>query len=306
MTRHARWAVLLLGLIFGALSFAQTLPGSAGIVVTDVIGTVRYRIGDSEARTVVKGQIIPFGARVATGDDSYAVLTFPDGQIVAMGPKSRLIIRVFVYIPTDIDKSRVVLNVTDGSVRMVMGAIGQHDPGLLQLQVGTKTTAQTPNLPRGGDLGLVMLGSAALVQVNQGKVALRVAGESYPLATGQAAIVQADGFVQMGGLARLEAQPDRTADDKEMFEQFREITRFTFPRSPRQTMITLATPPYDEKKDEELAAAGLPQDPTGTTAAPQPAGGVEGRPPLLATSGPNTAPGGGGGGGGIPCPASCN
>lgn len=154
MTKVARWAGLLIGLIFGALSLAQAPApaNSAGVVVTDVTGTVRYRIGDSEPRPVVKGQSIPIGARIATGIKSTVVLTFPDGQIVAMGTASRLILREFNYLPNAIAQSKVTLNLTDGSMQIVMGAIGQHNPGLIQIQVGTKTTAQTPHVPRGGTL----------------------------------------------------------------------------------------------------------------------------------------------------------
>ena len=283
MTKHARFAALLLGLAFGAL--AQTPAGSGGIIVTDIKGTARFRIGDSEPQVVVKGQAIPLGARITTGKDSNVVLTFPDGQIVAMGAKSRLLVREYRYLPNDIDNSRVVMNVTDGSVRIVMGAIGQHDPGLIQLQIGTKTTAQTPNLPRAGDLSLVMLGSATMVQVNQGQVALRVSGESYPLATGEGALVRADGVVQLGGPAQLEKLAGQTTDDKEMFDQFRETQQLTFPHSALQTMITLASPPYDEKKEEQRAGATLL--------------------PPLATDSLSTA-GTGAVGGGTPCTASCN
>ena len=296
MTKAARWAGLLIGLIFGVVSLAQAPApaNSAGVVVADVTGTVRYRIGDSEPQAVVKGQTIPIGARIATGTKSTVVLTFPDGQIVAMGTASRIIFREFNYLPNAIAQSKVTLNLTDGSVQIVMGAIGQHDPGLIQIQVGTKTTAQTPHVPRGGDLGLVMLGSATLVQVNQGKVALRVAGQSYGMATGQGAVVQADGAVQLGSIAQLEAQPGRTSDDKEMFAHFRETQQLKFPHSPRQTMITLSTPPYDEKRDPDLIAAALDALP--------PTAGIE-SPPANSTS---TTPSTGGGGGGIPCAASCN
>lgn len=298
MTKAARWAGLLIGLIFGALSLAQVPApaNSAGVVVADVTGTVRYRIGDSEPQAVVKGQTIPIGARIATSAKSTVVLTFPDGQIVAMGTASRLILREFNYLPNAIAQSKVTLNLTDGSMQIVMGAIGQQDPGLIQIQVGTKTTAQTPHVPRGGDLGLVMLGSATLVQVNQGKVALNVAGQSYGMATGQGAIVQADGTVQLGGIPQLEAQPGRTSDDKEMFAHFRETQQLKFPHSPRQTMITLSAPPYDEKRDPDLVAAAAALD------ALPPTAGIEPSPANSTFTTPPT----GGGGGGTPCAASCN
>lgn len=278
---YARSAALLFGLLLGMSALAQTTDG---IFVTDATGTVRYRIGDGGPQTAAKGQTIPVGARIVTGDSSSAVLTFPDGQIVAMGPKSRLIIRQFQYVPGDIGKSGVILNVTDGGVRIVLGAIGQHDPGLIQLQIGVKTTAQTPNLPRTGDLGMIMLGSPTVVQVNQGRVALRVAGETYPLASGESALVQADGFVVLGGPARLESRPGQTADDKAMFDEFREMQKLTFPVTAVQTMLTLATPPSDDILKNFEAPGEIPAPITGSV-------------PTAAT---------GAGGGGAPCTASCN
>lgn len=141
-----------------------------------------------------------------------------------------------------------------------------------------------------------MMGSATLLQVNQGKVALNVAGQSYAMATGQGAVVQADGTVQLGGISQLEAQPGRTSDDKEMFAHFRETLQLKFPHSPRQTMITLSAPPYDEKRDPDLvaAAAALNALPPTADIEPSPANSTLTTPPT------------GGGGGGIPCAASCN
>jgi hypothetical protein len=158
----------------------------------------------------------------------------------------------------------------------VMGAIGQHDPGLIQLQIGTKRTAQTPHLPRSGDLGMVMLGNATVIGVNQGRVVLRVAGESYRLGAGESALVQADGFVQLGGPAQLEAQSGSIADGKGTFDEFRQMQQFSFPHSSVQTMITLATPPSDDPEDRGPVAESL------------------------------TTPGTGAVAGGTPCTASCN
>jgi hypothetical protein len=281
LAAYLRCVALLLGVILGAPVFAQTTDG---IVISNATGIARYRIGDGEPQTAVNGQTVPVGARIVTGDGSSVVLTFPDGQIVAMGPKSRLIIRQFRYVPGDIEKSVAILNVTDGGVRIVLGAIGQHDPGLIQLQIGLKTTAQTPNLPRTGDLGMIMLGSPTVVQVNQGRVALRVAGETYPLASGESALVQADGFVVLGGPARLESRPGQSADDKAMFDEFREMQKLTFPVTAVQTMLTLATPPSDDILKDFEAPGEIQALVTGTV-------------PTAAT---------GAGGGGTPCTASCN
>jgi len=244
---------LLLGLAFGATALAQVPAG--GIIVSDFKGILRIRVGTGDPQVVANGQMIPLGARIVTGADSRAVLTFPDGQVVALGANSRVIVREFRYFPNDIGKSRIVLNLTDGSARVVMGAIGQHDPGLVQIQIGTKTTAQTPNLPRDGELALVMLGTQTLVLVDQGKVSLRVAGESYPLASGEGALVGADGFVQVGSIAFLERLTRGSAGDRMMSDAFREMLLFKFPHSTRQIMVTLTAPNSGEGPEEDRVRA---------------------------------------------------
>ena len=59
MTKHARWAVLLLGLVFGVLAPAQTVVVSGAAVVTEVNGTVQVRIGNEPQRPLRSGQKVP-------------------------------------------------------------------------------------------------------------------------------------------------------------------------------------------------------------------------------------------------------
>jgi hypothetical protein len=276
-------ALLLAGLLSGTAALAQA-PASAGaIVVTDTGGRLRYRIGDSQPQLVIPGQSIPVGARITTGPGSYVVLTFSDGQVVALGQLSRLLIREYRYLPKDLGRSSVLLNLTDGAVNVVMGAIGQHDPSLVQIQVGSKTTEKALDRARGNDVGVIVLGIATLVQVAQGKVSLMVAssGESHSLAAGERALVQADGFVQMGG-PRQTDELARTADGKIMLQGMEALRRYTPPQSARQTSVALSTPPSDDILADLAAPAEIP---------------ITGTMPTAAT---------GAGGGGLPCTASCN
>jgi len=265
MIKRIAGLVLLAGLVAGTAAFAQA-PANAGIVVTESSGTVRYRIGDSEPRLLAKGQAVPLGARIVTGTDSHVVLSFPDGQVVVLGPQSRLLIREFVYLPTDLAKSRVLLNLTDGSIYMVMGAIGQRDPALIQIQVGTKITAQSPRRARGNDAGVIVLGTATLVQVAQGRVSLLVASsdQSYSLIAGTRAVVQADGTVRMGPPSQVDEQAGRDADGRFMLGRM-EILRRYLPPAGRQIAFFLTTPPSDETL-EELLTGTLPTLGTGATA----------------------------------------
>lgn len=277
MIKRMLRVLLLAGLVSGAAAFAQA-PVNTGIVVADANGTVRYRIGDSAPQPLFKGQSVPLGARIVTGAGSHVVLTFADGQVVALGAQSRLLVREFVYLPSDLGKSRVLLNLTDGSVLMVMGAIGQKDPGLVQIQVGLKNIAQAPARARGNDTGVIVLGIGTLVQVTQGRVSLFVpsSDQSYTLAAGARALVQADGTVRTGPPSQVDAEAGRSADGKIMLGRMEAVRRFLPPG--RQIAFSISTPPSDDL-DDELAF------PIGPTI------------PTLST---------GGGGGGGPCGASCN
>lgn len=276
MIKRILAVLLLAGLMSGAAAFAQS-PANSGVVVTDSSGTLRYRTGDSEARALFKGQSVPLGARITTGADSHVVLTFADGQVVAIGPQSRLLIREFVYLPTDLAKSRVLLNLTDGSIYIAMGAIGQRDPSLIQIQVGLKNIAQAPARARGNDAGVIVLGIGTLVQVAQGRVSLLVVSSdrSYPLVSGARALVQADGIVRTGSPTQVDAEAGRTADGKIMLGRMEVLLR-NLP-SGRQIAFSVSTPPSDDLDDEYVYPIG-PTIPTLT----------------------------GAGGGGRPCGASCN
>ena len=256
--------LLLAGLMAGTAAFAQA-PANPGITVADTAGTVRYRIGDSDPQALLKGQAVPVGARIVTGADSHVVLTFADGQVVALGPQSRLLVRQFTYLPNDLAKSRVLLNLTDGSVLMVMGAIGQKDPSLVQIQVGLKNIAQAPARARGNDAGVIVLGIATLVQVSQGRVSLFVpsSDQSHTLVAGTRALVQADGLVRTGPPSQVDGEAGRSADGKIMLARMEALRRYLPPG--RQIAFSVSTPP-SEDSIEDLVSGTLPTMGTGATA----------------------------------------
>ena len=280
MIKRILGVLLLAGLMSGTAVLAQA-PASSGIVVTDASGVVRYRIGDSEPQPLLKGQTIPVGARIVTGGDSNVLLTFADGSVIALGPQSRLLIRDFVYLPNDPAKSRVLVNLTDGSVNIIMGAIGQRDPSQVQIQVGVKNIAQAPARARGNDAGVIVLGIGTMVQVMQGRVSLLAVSsdQSYPLAAGARALVQADGTVRTGPASQVDQEAARSADGNIMLGRMEELRRYL--PAGRQIAFSISTPPSGDLEDD-LQAAGFPITPTLSTA------------------------GTGGGGGGLPCAASCN
>jgi hypothetical protein len=292
----ARWAVLLLGLIFGALAPAQNVVLTGAAVATEVNGSVQVQIGNDAPRVLQAGQRVPAGALVLTGADANAVLAFADGQIIVLGERTTFRIVNYQFNQKDMAQSGVFLNLIEGSARLVMGAIGQFDPGLIRIQVGTGTLIGAMN-PEGGnaaDAGVVVQGATTMVTVTQGRVVLTLPnGQGILLASGQGVYVQPNGTVQQGSAADVSALVGQTADGKQIVEQLDAMQSFAFPQRNQQTVITLATPLAGTSIEQETAAA--------IEALPPPAETL----PPLETSTPITAATGAGGGG-TPCGASCN
>jgi hypothetical protein len=302
MTRHTRWAALLLGLVFGALALAQTAVLSGAAVVTEVNGTVQVRIGNDPPRPLRAGQKVPTGAIVTTGADSTTVLAFADGQVIVLGEHTIFRIVNYEFQPKEMAQSGVFLNLIEGSARLVMGSIGQFDPRLIRIQVGTGTLIGAAN-PEGGnaaDAGVVVQGASTMVTVTQGRVVLTLpTGQGIVVASGQGVFVQSNGAVQQGSTAQLVAQIGQTPDGRQIVEQMDTMQSFAFPQRNQQTVITLATPQSTPGTAAEPGAGGLVA--ASVEALPPPG---EVLPPLATSTPPTSATGGGGGG--TPCGASCN
>ena len=316
MTKHARWAVLLLGLVFGVLAPAQTVVVSGAAVVTEISGPVQVRIGNDPPRTLQPGHRIPPGALVITGADANAVLAFADGQIIVLGERTTFRIVNYQFDQKDMGQSGVFLNLIEGSARLVMGAIGQFDPRLIRIQVGTGTLVGAAN-PEGGnaaDAGVVVQGATTMVTVAQGRVVLTLpTGQGILLSSGQGVYVQPNGTVQQGNVAQILTQAAQTTEGRQIVDQMDSMQAYVFPQRNQQTIITLATPGSVESTttsasapvqplasvststSSDPSALTLPQDPTATT---------EVFPPLATTTTITAATGAGGGG--TPCGASCN
>jgi hypothetical protein len=309
VTKLARAAAVLVGLAFGAFAPAQTVvaPGQSVVatgaaVVTEVNGTVQVRIGNDPPRPLRAGQKVPVGAIVTTGGDATAVLAFADGQVIVLGERTIFRIVSYEFQPKEMAQSGVFLNLIEGSARLVMGSIGQFDPRLIRIQVGTGTLIGAAN-PEGGnaaDAGVVVQGASTMVTVTQGRVVLTLpTGQGIVVASGQGVFVQSNGAVQQGSAAQLLAQVGQTPDGKQIVEQMDTMQSFAFPQRNQQTVITLATPQTTPGTATDTGAEGLVA--ASIEALPPPGEVLQ---PLATSTLPTSATGGGGGG--TPCGASCN
>jgi len=230
------------------------------------------------------------------------------------------------YDQKDLGQSGVFLTLIEGSARLVMGAIGEHNPALVRLQVGIATLSGAPNPATGNasDASVVVQGATTIVTVENGRVLLtQPNGQGTLLSSGQGLYVQPDGALQQGNIAQIAPQIAQTADGKQILAQLDSIQTYVFPQSNQRTVITLALPGSVEATTTSAQSpspttldttaqisAGTPATPAAGT----PTAGTPGLPdaqpnlpdpPPLATSTLLTAATGGAGGG-TPCGASCN
>ena len=303
MPSIARWVLLCAGLMLGGLAHAQS---GCAAVAADATGGVRFQVGTDAPQAVRAGRPVPIGALVITDDDASAALRFSDGQVVVLGESTRFRIVSCQFNPQQLDKSGVFLNLIEGSARLVMGAIGQHNPALIRIQVGTGTVAgmQSPDGARGGDAGVSVLGTVTLLAVTQGQVSLTLpSGQSMQVAAGQAAMVEANGAVRQGSAAQIASLANQSADGRSMVEQMVLMQSYAFAQRDQQTSIILATVTQTGNGAKPTApmAPTAPTQPTVVPPASQPP--VLDLPPIGVPIG---TPPTGSGGGGTPCAASCN
>jgi hypothetical protein len=280
VTKSVRLAALLLGLVVGECALAQSDPGSSAAVVAEVNGSVLIQVGNAAPRLLLAGQGIPSGATFLTGADANVVLRFADGQIAVIGERTTFRVADYRFDPKDMSRSRDVLNVVAGSVRIIVGAIGQSDPWLVHLHVGKGTIFPVvyQNGSKPAAAGVTVEGMDTIVTVTQGQAYLSLAnGNGILLASGGGIYVQPSGNYQQGGAEQIYTQLGETSYGRQLARWLQTMQSFEISqRSPRM-VITLAAPfPF------EIPA--FPPPATGT--------------PVTAETGA--------GAGGTPCGASCN
>jgi predicted CXXCH cytochrome family protein len=112
---------------------------ASGGYVYDAVGEVSLGIGKFSTRTIAKNDVIPSDAVVNTGDKSYAVLKFEDGQIAAMQANTAFHVREYRYEPKNPDKSNIVFSKFTGAMRFVTGLIGQRNHHAFRLATPNAT-----------------------------------------------------------------------------------------------------------------------------------------------------------------------
>jgi hypothetical protein len=147
---------------------------------------VVYMTGDvrSDRGPVAQGQRISPGTTLTTGPGARAELHFSDRQRVLLGEDTAFRIAAFHYVAREPQADRASFELRRGSVRLVSGAVGSRNPGVVALQIPQASLSL-----RGTDF-MVALVNPAYVRVLEGAVSVTTnAGGTVVFGTNSAARV---------------------------------------------------------------------------------------------------------------------
>ena len=147
----------------GLVTATQQVQADAEVVYLN--GNVR-----SDRGPVAQGQRVSPGTTITTGPGAQADLHFFDRQRVLLGENTTFRIAAFNYVPREPQADRASFELLRGSVRLVSGAVGSRNPGVVALQIPQATLS-----PRGTDF-MGALVNPAYLKVLQGAVAVTNGG----------------------------------------------------------------------------------------------------------------------------------
>lgn len=150
----------LLGLAMALLSGLAL----ADAKVFSMTGTVSAATGAAPAQPVKVGDTIRVGQTAVTAANSTVVLQFPDGQLTALSPNTRMTIEQYQF-NEQAKSGNILLNLVRGGMRAVTGLIGRTSPDKVAFKAGTATIGV-----RGTDLTIAFdgLGGPVLMTVSNG------------------------------------------------------------------------------------------------------------------------------------------
>jgi len=309
--------IVLLALVAGTTAFAQTKGNGNGAVTLGVImqtqGNVALKSAQGPSLVLKKGQPIRKGALVQSGPDSNTVFAFPDGQVGALGPKGLFRLNGYAYDAQNLGNSDFSLSLIEGGLRVVMGEIGQGNPGALMLQVGTATVAlQSSADSRPADASLVTQEGAVAISVEEGRLNVTLpSGQTQQVNAGQTLVVSQSGIAELGDTSKMLDALRSSVLGQAIASQLAAAQSYGPAIAQAQAAMASVTAAIKAGQDPLLALAKAAGDPALAQAFlflqqldNQPApGDIALQPPSAPSA---STPSTGAGGGGTPCAASCN
>ncbi len=126
-----------LALLFALCAGAATAVGAAersGIFKTLEGDVALLREGRSQP--ALPGAALREGDRIITGRNSAAAVVLNDGTVVSVGANTSVDMTHYIFDPTTQNGS-LLLNLLQGTVRMVTGIMGKTNPDLIKLTTPT-------------------------------------------------------------------------------------------------------------------------------------------------------------------------
>ena len=123
---------------------------------------------------IVQGQEAVIGSTITTAADGQATLRFEDGQRLAVGPNTALVLERYSYVPARPAESASWLNLIRGGLRYVSGALAKANPNAFRLSTPTATIGIRGSIVAvavieggaGGAVGGVAGGAAGVASVS--------------------------------------------------------------------------------------------------------------------------------------------
>lgn len=187
--------------IGAALLLMSELALAQAATVANLQGTAQALPGAGAPRTLKQGDTVNQGETVSTGANSSIVLTFQDGQVVALTANSRLAVNTYSYNKEKPAESNVLLNLAQGGMRAITGLIGKARPTAVAYRAGNATIGI-----RGTDLEVGVGGDDLYVIAKEGaaQVSIPATRTGYAPMSGQmfgmslpVAVNDADGPIQL-------------------------------------------------------------------------------------------------------------
>jgi hypothetical protein len=124
-------------LSYSALAASQTTSPDS-----DRIGTFKQVQGEAwvgppaARKTAVSGEGVKIADRLSTGQTGAATITLKDGTVLTVGPNSTMDLSAFEFNSTN-QEGNLVLDLLQGSVRIVTGLLGKANPDKFKVKTPT-------------------------------------------------------------------------------------------------------------------------------------------------------------------------
>ncbi|OGA68992.1 MAG: hypothetical protein A3G81_08320 [Betaproteobacteria bacterium RIFCSPLOWO2_12_FULL_65_14] len=107
--------------------------------VTHLSGAVLARRADGQTRILTVRSTVDEGDILATADNSFARVRFPDGTDLVMRPNSQIRIDAYKYEEAAPERDNVIFSLIKGGLRTVTGLLAKRNPNKYRLATPTAT-----------------------------------------------------------------------------------------------------------------------------------------------------------------------